>query len=808
MGSGGMGTRPVILPPDLLENNEEKDLFSNLKADTNKSQKIRDRRRLKNSAAKLRRISICNSSKKNKHPSGLDISTSIDELASQFDMSTVLSPAVSSKLSRCFSFGNLSNSGNLSHNRRASFENLEARMDLVCNGNESDKRVSMASTFMDDTDSEEQTQKSNENRTQPDYENEYYPYDTHDSHKQADNSYLSESNFRGIIFGGSYQHCFEDYSPVVAAPSGADKRVIGVSFSSKSNQVLFLKLYMPKDEKSKIINLGDNWKWIATSPDGYLVSKASIDGSKKLCYYLPRHPIEWAIDTESDGFIGDQDKENMDLNCYSTSREMEGFNLPMSHSPDDLHYLDDRNDMDLEEDYDFGVDDSKPQPQYHHDHRVVINQFNPPQYSPSSHIQDQRIGSQNEEENEEELVSTLLKSSNADMACCQNIITFILEYLLGDNISEKFGKKKNSRGTRTACVESNYMDSSSYRLVSKCWALGSYRLLARHLANAENCQSLNWSEWSSFVKRNPWGKFLQQGACKNVFCVQNTKGGLEAVSVMDVADLNERGMEAAIAQELEISMLCSSLISLNICPNLVQVSSVFQSEFPAPDSIWRNEIKRPPLLGGAGLVNMSQVERSRNLNELPKKTELIKGCYQYIRMEFCSGGDLEDVVRRAGQINISEVRSMMFQMFFAFYACREKLSMRHFDVKLLNFFVSTGTCLLSKNENNDDDYIDNNDDNDINEKNVNIVNMNVGFGEHVFTLPLQASALCVVKLADFGTSTVGLGGLGDSITHQQFTTLENTPPEFLISGSGARQAYSADTFPLGISIILYGYVYM
>jgi hypothetical protein len=74
--------------------------------------------------------------------------------------------------------------------------------------------------------------------------------------------------------------------------------------------------------------------------------------------------------------------------------------------------------------------------------------------------------------------------------------------------------------------------SSSYRLVSKCWALGSYRLLARHLANAKNCQSLNWSEYSSFVKRNPWGKFLQQGACKNVFCIQNTKGIIWYMNIM------------------------------------------------------------------------------------------------------------------------------------------------------------------------------------------------------------------------------------------------------------------------------------
>ena len=69
---------------------------------------------------------------------------------------------------------------------------------------------------------------------------------------------------------------------------------------------------------------------------------------------------------------------------------------------------------------------------------------------------------------------------------------------------------------------------------------------------------------------------------------------------MDVNDLNARGMETAISQELEISMLCSSLITLNICPNLVLVSSVFQSEYPPPDFAWRSGSRVPPLLMGFG----------------------------------------------------------------------------------------------------------------------------------------------------------------------------------------------------------------
>lgn len=41
----------------------------------------------------------------------------------------------------------------------------------------------------------------------------------------------------------------------------------------------------------------------------------------------------------------------------------------------------------------------------------------------------------------------------------------------------------------------------------------------------------------------------------------------------------------------------------------------------------------------------------------------------------------------------------------------------------------------------------------------------------------------------------------------QFTTLENSPPEFLLLGSAARQSYASDTFPLGLCFfhLLTGY---
>jgi serine/threonine protein kinase len=84
--------------------------------------------------------------------------------------------------------------------------------------------------------------------------------------------------------------------------------------------------------------------------------------------------------------------------------------------------------------------------------------------------------------------------------------------------------------------------------------------------------------------------------------------------------------------------------------------------------------------------------------EIPKKSNLKKGLYQYVKMEYCSGGDLESIVRHVELLEILTVKSILFQMFFAFYTCRENLSMRHFDVKLLNFFVSVGGSLLTNSQ--------------------------------------------------------------------------------------------------------------
>ena len=168
-------------------------------------------------------------------------------------------------------------------------------------------------------------------------------------------------------------------------------------------------------------------------------------------------------------------------------------------------------------------------------------------------------------------------------------------------------------------------------------------------------------------------------------------------------------------------------------------------------------------------------------------------------MEFCSGGDVESLLRKYSILSIESTRSYLFQMFFAVYTCREQLALRHFDIKLLNFFITNGSSLLPSHERNMVNH--NSKSFSYKRQSKKDILLQIDFGDMQFLLPINSTSLDLVKLSDFGTSFIGTETLNDPITIQQFTTIENTPPEYFILGSVARQAYSADTFCLGLSML-------
>jgi len=588
--------------------------------------------------------------------------------------------------------------------------------------------------------------------------NNDHAFDSYDSNKHPDIPNVNETNFKGIIIGGTYQQCFEDGCPVVAAPSSYEKRVTGLRNTSNG---LEIKVYIPQDKTTQLINLGTQWKWMRSNPTGFLVSKNLVrTGESIILYYLSRHPYDWmesALDEHANSCdMSILDNSIMPANS-SDCHEMSNSAIDTSNLNTSLYML-----------------NQSASPCYHaldlvyhhnHDSSREINQSLRDNYDFSE-------------------IAAALYATNIDWSQ-SSIITSVLEFLVVDN-----SQSATAGGRRTKTQKFIGDDTKSYRLVSKAWALASYRLLARHMSNFDNCQSFTWTNWARFVKNYGRGFFLSQGACKSVYCIQDFKGAKQAVSIMDIDDLTKRGMNNMISKELEISMLCSSLVDLKICPNLVQIYSIFRSECGIPDTLWRQKPEK------------NQVKIDSSSIVIPRKNQVQKGSFQYIRMEFCNGGDLEELVRKNVELDTNYITSMLFQMCFSLYSCREQLSMRHYDIKLLNFFACLGSAALTGVKRNVCESRNLSSPFELFRPSVdNIVNLRIGFGNSVYVLPLRANSYELVKLADFGTSDIGSGTLGDPITTDQFTTLENSPPEFLIMGSLCRQSYAADTFCLGLSFL-------
>lgn len=73
--------------------------------------------------------------------------------------------------------------------------------------------------------------------------------------------------------------------------------------------------------------------------------------------------------------------------------------------------------------------------------------------------------------------------------------------------------------------------------------------------------------------------------------------------------------------------------------------------------------------------------------------------------------------------------------------------------------------------------------------------------QRCFELRLPRAFSYWVKLADYGSADSSVENIGKPVTLDQFTTLENTPVEFLLEGDAAEQSFAADTFSLGLCLL-------
>jgi serine/threonine protein kinase len=289
--------------------------------------------------------------------------------------------------------------------------------------------------------------------------------------------------------------------------------------------------------------------------------------------------------------------------------------------------------------------------------------------------------------------------------------------------------------------------------------------------NSAVVQSMERS-WDYLVHRFPWGMFLSEGTFKRVYKVWNSNvNAEEAISVMNVDQIDNLNV---VGSELAVSVMLSSMARRNICPNFVLVRGVFTSEYePSPVHWGSAENKRP--FGSNYDANQLYTEPRK-----PPSTE--KGSFQYIRMELCKHGDVEEYMKRQPDsvLKPSDSRALLFQMAFSLHVAGNKFGMKHYDVKLLNFFLDdtndVSTCA------NKHPY----------------TCLRYGLGSHVFNVRMRTASAVLAKLADFGTANVRADSNGQPVLIGNFTTLENTPPDYMILGDAATQGYGHDCFGLGL----------
>ena len=236
--------------------------------------------------------------------------------------------------------------------------------------------------------------------------------------------------------------------------------------------------------------------------------------------------------------------------------------------------------------------------------------------------------------------------------------------------------------------------------------------------------------------------------------------------------IESTGNKQVIGAELAVSALLSSLVRRNVCPNFVTTRGVFTCQYEPPSKLWGCEDNKRPMGG-----QYSAPRRRPKLPAEPGSTH--RGRYQYMRMELCSEGDAEEYLKRQPNTLVStEVAvGIVFQVAFALYVAAEKFHMKHYDMKLLNIFLQSVTASSDGG---------------------GATVLRYGVGSSIFALRLAGNDALIAKVADYGTAVTTASSNGAPATIGQFTTLENTPPEFLILGDAAKQGHGHDAFGLGL----------
>lgn len=337
--------------------------------------------------------------------------------------------------------------------------------------------------------------------------------------------------------------------------------------------------------------------------------------------------------------------------------------------------------------------------------------------------------------------------------------------------------------------------------------------------------------WSDIERAFPCGRSLAEGGCKKVFLVSETAGALEpasknrsggsgcyggeegggasvvsyggeagaapprAMGVVDVRELQAKGLEPSLRTEIWVTHLLSKLAALGRCPHYLQLHSCFRSA-SAPPAQWACTG------GGDSPSAHSSAEQDENAPPpgRPRRTARkparsagrAGGCYQYVVMQYAEGGDMEEACKALPGMAwpVEQLPHLAFQMFFSLHVAQVELQLRHYDIKLLNFFLTSPAAAVGRP--------------------APAVSGEAGYDEVPlsysvlgadYLLRLDARSPSLAVLADFGTADISPRTLGAPVTACNFTTLENTPPEFLLCGDAARQGYEADAWGMALCML-------
>lgn len=208
-----------------------------------------------------------------------------------------------------------------------------------------------------------------------------------------------------------------------------------------------------------------------------------------------------------------------------------------------------------------------------------------------------------------------------------------------------------------------------------------------------------------------------------------------------------------------------------VCPNFVRLHGVFTSAYPPSEPYWGSPDNKFPRGDEYNLAT-----------QVPHPSSPASGCpgrYQYIRMELINEGDAEEYIKRQPEalLSFEIARSVLFQLAFAVYAAADKFSVKHYDIKMLNLFIHSMHDLQT-------DLV-----------------LRYGIGSHVYAFRMPSNEAVIAKLADFGTADMETASTGQPVAISHFTTLENTPPDFLILGDEAKQGHEHDCFGIGLCML-------